>query len=55
MLLADAYHARVDIPAIDRGLGRPRAVRPDVLGEDPALLHVLRQRLTEAGVSGRRQ
>jgi sirohydrochlorin ferrochelatase len=50
MLLADAYHARVDIPSMIDASGA-RAARADVLGEDPALLHVLRQRLSEAGVS----
>ncbi|HEX2283318.1 MAG TPA: sirohydrochlorin chelatase, partial [Mycobacterium sp.] len=49
-LLADAYHAGVDIPSIieDSGAAVEQA---DVLGEDPALLSVVRQRLTEAGVS----
>ncbi len=51
MLLADAYHARVDIPAMIEASGAP-ARQTRVLGEDAALLHVLRQRLTEAGVSG---
>ena len=51
MLLADAYHARVDLPEVIAASGA-RAVQARVLGEDPALLHVLRQRLTEAGVSG---
>lgn len=50
MLLADAYHARVDIPAVIKASGTT-ARRAAVLGEDPALLHVLRQRLAEAGVS----
>lgn len=49
-LLADAYHARVDIPAAVAASGA-RVERTDVLGEDPALLTVLRLRLTEAGVS----
>jgi sirohydrochlorin ferrochelatase len=49
-LLADAYHARTDIPALIDDSGA--AVRQaGVLGEDPALLSVLRQRLTEIGVS----
>lgn len=49
-LLADAYHARVDIPAVIAESGR--AMRQSaVLGEDPYLLTVLRQRLAEAGVS----
>jgi sirohydrochlorin ferrochelatase len=49
-LLADAYHARNDIPALidDSGAAVEQA---GVLGEDPALLSVLRQRLTEIGVS----
>jgi sirohydrochlorin ferrochelatase len=49
-LLADAYHARTDIPAMiaESGAAFDRA---GVLGEDPALLSVLRQRLAEAGVS----
>ncbi|KUI30417.1 sirohydrochlorin ferrochelatase [Mycobacterium sp. IS-1742] len=49
-LLADAYHARVDIPAVIDAVGRP-VRRAEVLGEDPALLSVARLRLTEAGVS----
>lgn len=51
LLLANAYHARVDIPAMIEASGATVRQAP-VLGEDPALLHVLRQRLTEAGVSG---
>ncbi|MCV7281294.1 sirohydrochlorin chelatase [Mycolicibacterium flavescens] len=49
-LLASAFHARIDIPAV---IEESRAVvdRAEVLGEDPALLTVLRQRLTETGVS----
>ncbi len=50
MLLADAYHARTDIPEVIAST-RPGAGQAQVLGEDPALVHVLRQRLTEAGVS----
>jgi sirohydrochlorin ferrochelatase len=50
MLLADAYHARVDIPAV---IAASTAVVTEahVLGEDPALITVLGQRLTEAGES----
>jgi sirohydrochlorin ferrochelatase len=50
LLLADAYHARVDIPAMihESGSAAPQA---DVLGEDDRLIAVLRQRLTHAGVS----
>jgi sirohydrochlorin ferrochelatase len=51
MLLAHAYHARVDIPAVIDASGTP-ARQARVLGEDPALLHVVRQRLADAGVSG---
>lgn len=50
LLLADAYHARVDIPAMiaESGAGVRQA---GVLGEDDRLIHVLRQRLEHAGVS----
>ena len=50
LLLADAYHARVDIPAMIAASGTPVRQAP-VLGEDTALVSVLRHRLTEAGVS----
>lgn len=49
-LLASAYHARVDIPAVVAESGR-YVRRADTLGEDPALLMVLRHRLAEAGVA----
>jgi sirohydrochlorin ferrochelatase len=49
-LLANAFHARVDIPSMIDGSGASVA-QADVLGEDPALLTVLRQRLSEIGVS----
>jgi sirohydrochlorin ferrochelatase len=49
-LLAAAYHARVDIPAVIDAVGRPVRTA-GVLGEDPALLSVARLRLAEAGVS----
>lgn len=50
LLLADAYHAQVDIPAMiaESGAGARQA---GVLGEDDRLIHVLRQRLEHAGVS----
>lgn len=50
LLLADAYHARVDIPQMiaDSGADVRQAA---VLGEDERLIHVLRQRLEHAGVS----
>lgn len=50
LLLADAYHARVDIPALIAESGST-ARQADVLGEDDRLVAVLRQRLTHAGVS----
>ena len=49
-LLADAYHASVDIPAVIEASGKA-VQRAAVLGEDPALLTVLRHRLAEAGAS----
>lgn len=49
-LLADAYHARVDIPVMISGSD---AVQADVLGEDERLIAVLRQRVRELGVSRR--
>jgi sirohydrochlorin ferrochelatase len=52
LLLADAYHARIDIPRQIAGCGV--AVRQaDVLGEDDRLVSVLHERLTELGVSTR--
>ena len=50
LLLADAYHARVDIPAMIAESGAD-ALQADVLGEDDRLIAVLRQRLTHAGIS----
>jgi sirohydrochlorin ferrochelatase len=50
LLLADAYHARVDIPTMI-GESGSAARQADVLGEDDRLVHVLRQRLAHAGVS----
>ncbi len=50
LLLASAYHARVDIPAMisEAGISVPQA---HVLGEDERLLAVLRTRLASVGVS----
>jgi sirohydrochlorin ferrochelatase len=48
LLLADAYHARADIPAM---IADSDAVQADVLGEDHRLVTVLRQRVRELGVS----
>jgi sirohydrochlorin ferrochelatase len=50
LLLADAYHARVDIPALIRESGSG-ARQTDVLGEDDRLIAVLAQRLAHVGVS----
>jgi sirohydrochlorin ferrochelatase len=50
LLLAGAYHANVDIPAMIAASGSP-ARQADVLGEDERLLRVMHQRLGEAGVS----
>jgi sirohydrochlorin ferrochelatase len=50
MLLASAYHARIDLPAAIAEAGA--VVRQaDVLGEDPALISLLGRRLAEAGAS----
>ncbi|SEH73837.1 Sirohydrochlorin ferrochelatase [Mycolicibacterium rutilum] len=49
-LLASAFHARIDIPAVIEESGAV-VDRAEVLGEDPALLTVLRLRLAEIGVS----
>ena len=50
LLLADAYHARVDIPAMIAESGSD-AYQAGVLGEDERLIHVARQRLEQAGMS----
>ncbi|WP_175879784.1 sirohydrochlorin chelatase [Mycobacterium sp. IS-2888] len=50
LLLANAYHARVDIPGQIAQSGVDVA-QADVLGEDPRLISVLRQRVTDLGVS----
>ena len=47
LLLASAYHARVDIPAIVAESGAD-VLQADTLGEDPRLVDVLRQRVAEA-------
>jgi sirohydrochlorin ferrochelatase len=49
-LLADAFHARTDIPTMIDESGA-KVAQAEVLGEDPALLAVARQRLAEIGVS----
>jgi sirohydrochlorin ferrochelatase len=50
LLLANAYHARVDIPAQIAHCG-PDVTQAEVLGEDPRLISLLRQRVTDLGVS----
>jgi sirohydrochlorin ferrochelatase len=49
-LLADAYHARIDIPAQIADSGLP-VRQAEVLGEDDRLVAVLHERLAELGVS----
>ena len=52
LLLANAYHARIDIPGqIARCATPGRVWQASVLGEDDRLVSVLRQRVTELGVS----
>ncbi|BBZ13224.1 ferrochelatase [Mycobacterium branderi] len=48
-LLADAYHARIDIPRQITGFAGVR--QAEVLGEDDRLVAVLRERLSGVGVS----
>jgi sirohydrochlorin ferrochelatase len=69
LLLANAYHARVDIPEIiaeaqagcaqagcaqagcaGAGCAHAEILRADTLGEDPRLVHVMRQRLDELDI-----
>src|SRR6185437_6923237 len=47
-LLADAYHARIDIPQQIGSCGMP-VRQAEVLGEDDRLVSVLRERLAELG------
>lgn len=51
LLLAGAYHARLDIPAQIARAGAHGVRRAEVLGEDDRLVTVLRERLAELGVS----
>ncbi|MEE2852509.1 MAG: sirohydrochlorin chelatase [Actinomycetota bacterium] len=51
LLLASAYHARLDIPKQIADAGAHGVRQADVLGEDERLIAVLRERLTEVGVS----
>jgi sirohydrochlorin ferrochelatase len=48
-LLADAYHARIDIPHQIASCGVP-VRQAEVLGEDDRLVSVLRERLAQLGV-----
>ena len=50
LLLANAYHARIDIPRQIAGAG-VAVPQADVLGEDYRLISVLRQRVTQSGAS----
>lgn len=50
LLLADAYHARVDIPALIAESGADVSLA-DVLGGDPRLIRVLRKRIAAEGIS----
>ena len=49
-LLADAYHAQIDIPHQIAGCGLP-VRQAAVLGEDDRLVEVLHERLSELGVN----
>jgi sirohydrochlorin ferrochelatase len=51
LLLASAYHARQDIPKQIARAGAHGIRQADVLGVDDRLVSVLRERLTEVGVS----
>jgi sirohydrochlorin ferrochelatase len=51
MLLANAYHARVDIPQRISKSSAEQTIQANVLDQDGRLVRVLRQRLAEAGVS----
>jgi sirohydrochlorin ferrochelatase len=51
LLLASAYHARLDIPKQIARAGVLGVRQADVLGEDDRLVSVLRERLTELQVS----
>ncbi|MEB4211435.1 sirohydrochlorin chelatase [Mycobacterium sp. 94-17] len=51
LLLASAYHARLDIPKQIAEAGAHGIRQADVLGEDDRLVSVLRERLVEVGVS----
>ncbi|MCX2931001.1 sirohydrochlorin chelatase [Mycobacterium sp. CVI_P3] len=46
LLLASAYHARIDIPAMIADAGAD-VIQADTLGEDPRLIAAMRERLAE--------
>ncbi len=50
LLLASAYHARIDIPSMIE-VAKVPVRQADTLGEDPRLVDVLRQRIAERGVA----
>ncbi|MGV0739624.1 sirohydrochlorin chelatase [Mycobacterium syngnathidarum] len=50
LLLGSAYHARIDIPELIADSGAA-VTQAGVLGDDPRLLQVVRERLTAVGVS----
>lgn len=52
LLLASAYHARIDIPAIIAESGAD-VRQADTLGEDPRLVRVMRRRMADLGVDQR--
>ena len=54
LLLASAYHARVDIPSIIDEAGAD-VLQADTLGEDPRLVAVMRARLAELDLGDRRR
>jgi sirohydrochlorin ferrochelatase len=50
LLLASAFHARTDIPAMMETAGAD-VHQAETLGEDPRLIRVLRERIAQAGVT----
>lgn len=54
LLLASAYHARTDIPAMIAE-SKADVLQADTLGEDPRLVAVLRQRLAEQNLGPRHE
>jgi sirohydrochlorin ferrochelatase len=54
LLLASAYHARIDIPSIIEEAGAD-VLQADTLGEDPRLVEVMRARLAELDLGDHRE